>query len=110
MSRHWKFEVFYWNKESGDRVLMKSMRPDEPAEFKVNPLGTKIYRLCEITPFGNAAHILENRLGPLGSMTISECESWNDGESDSDWSDRMAGEYDPVTDTVYPKHGSTGGW
>jgi len=29
---------------------------------------------------------------------------WNDGESDSDWSDRVEhGEYDPVTDEVYSR-------
>lgn len=28
---------------------------------------------------------------------------WNDGESDSDWSDRVEhGEYDPITDEVHP--------
>lgn len=28
--------------------------------------------------------------------------TWNDGESDSDWSDRVEhGKYDPITDTVH---------
>ena len=59
-------------------------------------------RLKALTSNETEKRLDPNTTGQNQEFLPSET-GWNNGESDSDWSDRVEdGEYDPVTDTVYP--------
>lgn len=95
-----------WQQETAAQNKILYLRESESEHWK--PYTASVHRQPDLQMRGASKgwttfqYLRDRGWQLISSEEAIRSQTWNDGESDSDWSDRVEqGEYDPTTDTVY---------